>query len=128
MANSPPSPNSIGSRSSCVSMTSVNSPCPSPRHANYGYASTSHAAQGATVDRVIVNAASMRNTQLVNRKHFYVSISCARYDTQVYTDDLQALRRAVPLEPRKAVALETVKPARPTTELQQKPTSMNIKT
>jgi hypothetical protein len=35
------------------------------------------------------------------------------------TDDLQALRRAVAREPRKAIALETVKPARPTTELQQ---------
>jgi ATP-dependent exoDNAse (exonuclease V) alpha subunit len=97
------------------------------RHADYGYASTSHAAQGATVDRVIVNADSMRNAQLVNRKQFYVSISRARYDAQVYTDDLQALRRAVAREPRKAVALETVNPVRPTTELQQQQTSFNIK-
>jgi len=51
------------------------------RHAHYGYASTSHAAQGATVDLVIVNADSMRNAQLVNQ--FYVSISRARHDAQV---------------------------------------------
>ncbi|HTT77893.1 MAG TPA: MobF family relaxase [Candidatus Binataceae bacterium] len=97
------------------------------RHVDYGYASTSHAAQGATVDRVIVNADSMRNAQLVNRKQFYVSISRARHDAQVYTDDLEVLRRAVAREPRKAVALETVKPARPTTELRQQQTSFNIK-
>jgi ATP-dependent exoDNAse (exonuclease V) alpha subunit len=109
-------------------MTSGNSPCPSQlRHADYGYASTSHSAQGATVERVIVNADSIRNAQLVNRKQFYVSISRARNDAQVYTDDLEALRRAVAREPRKAVALETVKPARPTTELQRRQTSMNIK-
>jgi len=99
------------------------------RRVDYGYASTSHAAQGATVDRVIVNADSMRSAQLVNRKQFYVSISRARHDAHVYTDDLQALRRAVGREPRKAVALETVrqrptqelKPQRETTELQQQP-------
>ena len=69
----------------------------------------------------------MRSAQLVNRKQFYVSISRARHDAHVYTDDLQALRRAVGREPRKAVALETVKqrptqelkPQRETTELQQ---------
>jgi len=38
---------------------------------------TSHAAQGAAVDRVIVNVDSMRSAQLVNRKQFYVSISRA---------------------------------------------------
>jgi ATP-dependent exoDNAse (exonuclease V) alpha subunit len=61
------------------------------RHIDYGYASTSHAAQGATVDRVIVNVGSMRGAQLVNQKQFYVSISRARYDARIYTDDAQAL-------------------------------------
>ena len=80
------------------------------RHVDYGYASTSHAAQGATVDRVIVNADSMRSAQLVNRKQFYVSISRARHDAQVYTDDAEALRRAVGRDPRKAAALDTSNP------------------
>ncbi len=87
------------------------------RHVDHGYASTSHAAQGATVDRVIVNVDSMRSAQLVNRKQFYVSISRARQDARVYTDDAQALRRAVGRDQRKEVALEVVK-TRPTQQLQ----------
>jgi hypothetical protein len=46
-------------------------------------------------DRVIVNVDSMCSAQLVNRKQFYVSISWERHDTRVYTDDAEALRRAV---------------------------------
>ena len=45
---------------------------------DYGYASTSHAAQDATVDRVIVNIDTTRSAQLVNARQFYVSISRAR--------------------------------------------------
>jgi ATP-dependent exoDNAse (exonuclease V) alpha subunit len=86
------------------------------RHVDHGYASTSHAAQGATVDRVIVNADSMRSAQLVNRRQFYVSISRARHDAHVYTDDAEVLRRAVGRDPRKAVALDAVK-QRPTQQL-----------
>jgi len=79
------------------------------RHIDYGYASTSHAAQGATVDRVIVNVDSMRSAQLVNQKQFYVSISRAREDARIYTDNAEALRRAVAREPEKSIALEVVK-------------------
>jgi len=104
---------------------------PQLRHVDYGYASTSHSAQGATVDRVIVNVDSMRSAQLVNRKQFYVSISRARQDARVYTDDAQALRRAVGRDQRKEVALEMVQtrptqrlqPKSPTQELQQKQTT-----
>ena len=74
---------------------------------------TSHAAQGAAVDRVIVNVDSMRSAQLVNRRQFYVSISRARHDARVYTDDAEALRRAVSREPKKEIALDVVK-QRPT--------------
>jgi conjugative relaxase-like TrwC/TraI family protein len=87
------------------------------RHIDYGYASTSHSAQGATVDRVIVNADSMRSHKLVNQPQFYVSISRARHDVRVFTDDVQALERAVGRNPRKAVAMEVIKPPHPTTEL-----------
>jgi len=79
------------------------------RHVEHGYASTSHAAQGATFDRVIVNVDSMRSAQLVNRKQFYGSISRTRHDARVYTDDAQALRRAV-REPKKEIALDAVQP------------------
>jgi UvrD-like helicase C-terminal domain len=88
------------------------------RHADYAYAVTSHSSQGATVDRVIVNADSMRSANLVNQKQLYVSISRAREDAQVFTDDLDTLRRAAGRNPIKKVALEVVKPAPVTTELQ----------
>ena len=87
------------------------------RHIDYGYASTSHSAQGATVDRVIVNADSMRSHKLVNQQQFYVSISRARHDAQVFTNDLPALERAVGRNPQKSVAMEVIKPAVPTTGL-----------
>jgi hypothetical protein len=79
------------------------------RHIDYGYASTSHSAQGATVDRVIVNVDSMRSAQLVNQKQFYVSISRARSDARIYTDDMEALERAVGRRPEKSIALDAVK-------------------
>jgi len=79
-------------------------------HIDLGYASTSHSAQGATVDRVIVNLDSMRSAQLVNQRSFYVTISRAREDAQIYTDDARALRNAVKREQRKEVALEVIQP------------------
>jgi ATP-dependent exoDNAse (exonuclease V) alpha subunit len=65
------------------------------RHIDYGYASSSHSSQGATVDRVIVNIDTLRSAELVNRKQFYVSISRARHGVTVYTDDSSAHRHAV---------------------------------
>jgi hypothetical protein len=47
------------------------------RKVDLGYASTSHAAQGATVDRVLVNIDSSRGPQLVNDRMCYVAISRA---------------------------------------------------
>jgi ATP-dependent exoDNAse (exonuclease V) alpha subunit len=91
---------------------------------DHGYTSTSHSSQGATVDRVIVNADSMRSAKLVNQKQFYVSISRERHDAQVYTDDLKALQRAVGRNPQKAVAMEVVKPAPITTELKRTTTEL----
>jgi conjugative relaxase-like TrwC/TraI family protein len=76
------------------------------RHIDYGYASTSHAAQGATVDRVIVNIDTTRGVQLVNRRQFYVSLSRARYDARIYTNDAEALRRAAARDLEKAIALD----------------------
>ena len=76
------------------------------RHVDYGYASTSHASQGATVDRVVVNIDTLRSVELVNRKQFYVSISRARDGITIYTDDHEALRHAVNRNREKSVALE----------------------
>ena len=76
------------------------------RHIDYGYASTSHSSQGATVDRVIVNIDTARSAELVNRKQFYVSISRARHGVTVYTDDSSTLRHAVGRTREKSIALE----------------------
>ena len=76
------------------------------RHIDYGYASTSHSSQGATVDRVIVNIDTARSAELVNRKQFYVSISRARHGVTIYTDDSAALRHAVGRTREKSIALE----------------------
>jgi ATP-dependent exoDNAse (exonuclease V) alpha subunit len=75
---------------------------------DYGYASTSHSSQGATVDRVIVNIDTMRSAELVNRKQFYVSISRARHGISVYTDDGERLRQVVNRSREKSTALEHI--------------------
>jgi hypothetical protein len=59
---------------------------------------------------VNVNVDSIRSAQLVNRKQFYVSISRARHDVRVYTDDAEAMRRAMVRDPKKEIALDAVQP------------------
>ena len=81
------------------------------RHIDYGYASTSHASQGATVDRVIVNIDTERSSRLVNRRQFYVSLSRARHDARIYTDNTETLTRAVAREQVKPTALENLSEA-----------------
>jgi hypothetical protein len=56
-------------------------------HIDHGYASTSHSAQVATVDRVIVDIDTDRSREVVNQKQFYVSMSRARSSLTIYTND-----------------------------------------
>jgi conjugative relaxase-like TrwC/TraI family protein len=60
----------------------------------HGYALTSHAAQGKTVDEVMVVASSL-SFGAVSQEQFYVSISRARERARVYTDDAELLGRRV---------------------------------
>jgi ATP-dependent exoDNAse (exonuclease V) alpha subunit len=83
------------------------------RHIEYGYATTSHSSQGATVDTVLVNVNTQRSAHLVNQKQFYVSISRARYDAQIYTNDTKALDQAVSRDRQKSSALEAVRDTTP---------------
>ena len=76
------------------------------RHIDYGYASTSHSAQGATVDRVIVDIDTRLSPELVNRKQFYVSVSRARNMLTIFTNDRMQLARVVNRSREKSVALE----------------------
>lgn len=80
------------------------------RHIDHGYASTSHSAQGATVDRVIVDIDTRLSPELVNRKQFYVSISRARATVTVYTNDRHRFSQAVARTREKSVALEQLQP------------------
>lgn len=60
----------------------------------HGYAVTSHAAQGKTVDEVLV-VASSQSFAAVSQEQFYVSISRARERARLYTDDADLLARRV---------------------------------
>lgn len=63
-------------------------------HWDHGFVITSHASQGKDVDLVI---ASMGRESLpaVHSKQFYVSMSRGRRDVILYTDDKEAVRRAI---------------------------------
>jgi ATP-dependent exoDNAse (exonuclease V) alpha subunit len=85
-------------------------PLDQTRHIDLGYATTSHASQGSTVDRVIINIDSKRNPDLVNQRQFYVSLSRPRADARVYTDDAKAMRHAVARKQEKELALDVAQP------------------
>jgi conjugative relaxase-like TrwC/TraI family protein len=76
-------------------------------HVDYGYAVTSHSSQGQTADRVLVHIDTERGGErLVNRRFAYVAISRARNDAQVFTNDRQALTRALDRDVSQRSALD----------------------
>jgi hypothetical protein len=79
-----------------------------PQALEHGYASTSHAAQGQTVERVIVCVDTQRPPALVNQQQFYVSLSRARTEALVFTDSRADLPRAVSRLAEKTSALDFV--------------------
>ncbi|WP_309021342.1 MobF family relaxase [Pelagicoccus sp. SDUM812002] len=62
---------------------------PNQRLANLGYAVTSYASQGKTVDTVLFS--DSRSKAATNRNQWYVSISRARKRIKIYTSDKDAL-------------------------------------
>jgi ATP-dependent exoDNAse (exonuclease V) alpha subunit len=57
-------------------------------HLDYGYAVTSHSAQGTTADRVLIHVDSATtHKDLINSRLAYVAVSRARYDARIYTGD-----------------------------------------
>jgi ATP-dependent exoDNAse (exonuclease V) alpha subunit len=60
----------------------------------YGYVVTSHASQGKTVDRVFIGSSSA-SSPAASREQFYVSVSRAKEQALVFTDDKELLREAV---------------------------------
>lgn len=77
-------------------------------HIDHAYCSTSHAAQGKTVDRVLVSqpAATFGAT---DAKQFYVSVSRGRESVTVYTDDAEALLEHASRVGDRQSAMELVK-------------------
>ena len=76
-------------------------------HLDYGYAVTSHSSQGLTADRVLVHVdTEAAHENLVNSRLAYVSVSRARDDAQIYTNDATSLSEAFGREVSKASALE----------------------
>ena len=73
----------------------------------HGYAVTSHAAQGKTVDEVLV-VASSRSLPAINQQQFYVSISRGRDACRVFTDDTELLRSHVARSNTRLTAVEAV--------------------
>jgi conjugative relaxase-like TrwC/TraI family protein len=57
-------------------------------HLDYGYAVTSHSAQGATADRVLIHVdCESTHSELINSRLAYVAVSRARHDARIYTGD-----------------------------------------
>lgn len=63
-------------------------------HITHAYVSTSHAAQGRTIDHVIV-AQSEVSYPASNTKQFYVSTSRGRYGIDIYTDSKEDLLKRI---------------------------------
>jgi len=71
----------------------------------YGYAVTSYAAQGQTVDSVIVSA-PVQPRQALSREGWYVMLSRGRENLRVYTDDWATLKEGVQRENNRMAAVE----------------------
>lgn len=75
-------------------------------HFDHGYAVTSHSAQGLTADRVLINADTAAHPQLLNARFAYVSISRARFDAEIYTNDTERLGPRLTADVGKSSAIE----------------------
>jgi hypothetical protein len=74
-------------------------------HFRHGFVETSFGSQGRTVQRAIL-AMSSASLPAVNQEQLYVSASRARERLTLFTDDKEAVRRAVQRSSRKLAALD----------------------
>lgn len=89
-------------------------------HLTHAYAVTSHASQGATVDRVFVGLSSQSFPATTDRTA-YVALTRGREQVQVYTDDRDELLKAVSRHDEPLSAVEIAEPARVLRRLPQQP-------
>jgi hypothetical protein len=72
-------------------------------HIRHGYAVTSHASQGRTVDRVII-AMGADSFAAAGKEQFYVSVSRGRQKATIYTDSKAELAQAIHREDPRVLA------------------------
>jgi conjugative relaxase-like TrwC/TraI family protein len=75
-------------------------------HLDYGYAVTSHSAQGETADRALIHVDTEQGEQLVNARMAYVSVSRGRYDAEIYTNDKGELAHDLSRDVSQSSAIE----------------------
>jgi ATP-dependent exoDNAse (exonuclease V) alpha subunit len=83
---------------------SVQLPADRPLHLDHAYATTVHASQGTTADRVLIDAATKSRTTA--KDVYYVAISRAKLEARIYTDDKSKLPNAVGRDHVKHAALD----------------------
>lgn len=81
-------------------------------HLAHGYVVTSHASQGKTVDKVMIGQSSV-SLPASGREQFYVSVSRAREQALIFTDDKQALLESVQRGGERLTATELVRGKKP---------------
>jgi conjugative relaxase-like TrwC/TraI family protein len=77
-------------------------------HLTHGYVVTSHAAQGKTVDRVLIDMTAA-NFPAVGKEQFYVSVSRGRQQATVFTDHKPELRDAIERTDTRLLASDLVR-------------------
>jgi conjugative relaxase-like TrwC/TraI family protein len=80
-----------------------------PLHLEHGYCSTVHSAQGATCERILVEASVQSAT--ANQSSYCVAISRAKRQVTIYTDDGSMLPQKLARSAEKTVALELKRPS-----------------
>ena len=75
-----------------------------PLHLDRAYATTSHSAQGLTADRVLINSESF--TRTTKQDVYYVAVSRARSQTEIYTDSRNKLPVALARWENKTAAMD----------------------
>ena len=84
-------------------------------HLTHGYAITSHASQGVTVDKVFVGVSS-ESFPATYQRTAYVAVTRGKEQAQIFTDDRIAMLKAVsrPDDPMSATELSQASPQKPT--------------
>jgi ATP-dependent exoDNAse (exonuclease V) alpha subunit len=68
---------------------------------------TSHSSQGQTADRVLIHVDSEQaHGELLNSRMAYVSVSRAKFDVQMYTNDAETLGRQLSRDVSHPAALQ----------------------